>query len=309
LKLAEFDDLQPWEQYELLKMQMEDGEDLPDAGRHVLTFWKQILLGTFTGDRHGASPATLARLMKIFSDADLLLPRLAGMGAIRLGLWFDPKFAREQADEMERRDGATPQTEMLRQLADAVDEVVARVGPIPPLTPHLLFCAMLHWVQDREFSWAQYEEMMPLLFKVKFTDLIKRLHLGGDPARTEQAMAIAGATAQLPVRICAPVFVRFENRFEGTHSKDFGPYAWVEIVHNELKVAPAGRHLATMFTLAGKPDPVWLVADPSVPVHTYFTNVIIGPAEVPEGWTQPDDPEPHDNVPPAGVALPPAPGQ
>jgi hypothetical protein len=281
----DFDEMEPWEQYEELTRGEAKPEAMAESGERLLTFWKQLMMGTYTGDRYGASPATVARVLKVFSDADLLLTRLVGCGAIRTGIWFDPRFADSQADEIERAQGSDPVVETLRQVARAwLDEPA--LAAVPPLTPHFLMAAMLYWSQGDEFAWSLYTKMMPRIFQVHFNELLVRLNLVR-PAQAQHAAGVIDAVEQLPVKISAPVFVRFTGGPARDITKDFGPYVWVEMVHNELKVAPTGRHLATLHFNGG--TPCWEVADPSVPGGTFFTNMVSGPAEVPDGWVQPDD--------------------
>jgi hypothetical protein len=288
----EFDELYPWEQYERMKGQGEvTPESNAEAGERLLTFWHQLMMGTFTGHSFEASPTTVARVLKVLSDADLLLTRLLGCGAIRTGIWFDPKYALERADELEEgMGGSNTVIETLRQVAQAWLDT-SELRHVPPVTPHFIMAAMLYWAQGNEFSWPLYEKMMPRIFNVKFTELVQRLHLAGDPNRQAEVKATIDRVADLPVKIAAPVFVRFEHREWGFKTKDFGPYVWVEIIRDELKVAPTGRHLATLYRT--EEGDAWVVADASVPARQAFTNIIIGPAEVPDGWVQPED-EPAD---------------
>lgn len=292
----DFNELEPWEQWERIKKEAEEQfpESLPESGERLLTFWKNLLMGTSTAAALGASPATIARTLKVLSDADLLLSRLVGFGAIRVGLWFDPKLALERADDLEGKypDGSALAT--LRSVAEAWQDDPG-LEDVPPTTAHFLMAAMLYWAQGNEFAWPLYEKMMPRLFSVTFAELLQRLHMipGPDSARMASVNATIDALAAMPVKVAAPVFVRFENRGFGLKTKDFGPYAWVEIVHDELKVAPTGRHLATLVRVPdaeeGAPSEYWAVADPSVGPREAFTNVVIGPAEVPDGWVQPSE--------------------
>jgi hypothetical protein len=300
----------PWEKYERLKKE-QWADDVAEGqaatpmsvhGERALTFWHQLATGTFTGGAAGASLTTLARLFKVFSDADLLLVKLFGCGAVRTGVWFDPQFAVEQADEMEKQSGAAhPVTDVLRQIGQSwLDE---GIDGKTPMGPHLLFTALLYWCQGNEFTWANYEAMLPRLFRVTTAELLGRLQLLGTPGRVAQVEETIDRVAELPVKVAAPVFVRFENPAWGLKTKDFGPYVWIEIVRDELKVAPTGRHLATLMrvhdqSVKDEGGEYWVVADPSVSRRQTFTNVIIGPAEVPDGWTQPAD----DSPPAAGTA-------
>lgn len=290
------DELSPWEQFERAQRQ-QSPDSLPEAGERLLTFWKSLTMGTFTGHAFGASPTTVARLLKILSDADLLLPRLFGCGAVRTGLWFDPKFAVERAEELEREMGeSSVPVETLRQVAEAWRDT-PELERVPPLTPHFLMAAMLYWSQGDEFSWSLYQKMLPRIANVQFGELLQRLHMIGSPERVQGVQRTIDAVAKLPVKVAAPVFVRFENREFGLVTKDFGPYVWVEIIRDELKVAPSGRHLATLYRT--DQGDAWAVADPSVPERQAFTNIIIGPAEVPDGWVQPED-EPGEPAGPGG---------
>jgi hypothetical protein len=310
--LEDDDGLEPWKRYEKAKNE-QWAEDVAAGqaqtpmsvhGERLLTFWQQLALGTFTGAAIGTTPVALARLLKILSDADLLLAKLCGGGAIRTGVWFDPQFAVERASEAEQaQGGSNPVIETLRQVGQAwIDE---GIEVKTPMTPHLLFCAMLYWAQGNEFSWATYEAMMPRLFRVSPQELLQRLHMLSEPDQQARVQATIDRVAELPVKLAAPVFVRFENPVWGLKTQDFGPYVWIELIHDELKVAPSGRHLATLHRVGD--SEYWIVSDPAIPQRQTFTTVVIGPAEVPDGWTQPDDaPQPEPNEP-SGPAFPSSP--
>src|SRR6185312_13237825 len=65
-------------------------------------WWRDLLLGTNVLDvgylrRIGATPLLLVKLMKLVSDADLLLCRTTGLGSLRVVIQFDPAAAKEIA--------------------------------------------------------------------------------------------------------------------------------------------------------------------------------------------------------------------
>jgi hypothetical protein len=281
----EEDDLTPWERWE-----RERGPSCGNLAAHLLELWQRLLTAGFTGGEYGASLVTLARLFKILSDADLLLARLAGHGSVSVGLRFDPAFALSRVNDL----SGTPYeshvtTETVREVAMTW---MAEGGEnAPPLTAHFLLGALCNWVEGKPFTWDEYvSRVLPALAKSRTQDLFVRLHLV-DPARLQTVTNTISRIADLPVKVAAPVFVRFEDRYDTSRrTKDFGPYVWVQMIHDELKVAPSGRHLATL-AQGGTEPPTWRVSDPSVRRNDRFSDIVIGPADVPAGWTQPDDPE------------------
>lgn len=281
----EDDDLTPWERWERRHA-------CGPIAEHLLELWKRLLISGFTGGEYGASLITLARLFKVLSDADLLLSRLTGHGSVSVGIRFDPAFALSRVADLAGTPYESHVTiETVREVAMTW---IAEGGEnAQPLTAHFLLGALCNWAEGKSFTWDEYiARVLPALARSGTTDLFTRLHLV-DPARAKSVADTASRMAELPVRVVAPVFVRFEDRYDpARRTKDFGPYVWVQMIHDELKVAPSGRHLATL-TRNGTEPPTWRVSDPSVPRSVRFSDIVIGPADVPEGWSQPDDPE-HD---------------
>jgi hypothetical protein len=249
------------------------------AAERLLTFWHRLFSGAFHPGDSGATQVTVARLLKVISDADFMLARLVGHGSIQVGVRFDTRFAADRADELEARLGeSSPSIDAIREIAAAWADDLDTAG-MPPTTPHLLMAALWYWCQGQEITWAAYRNMLPRLASRSFAQLAVDLHLV-DPALVAAAQA---RISELPVKVAAPVFVRFEDRDSDARTRDYGPYAWTQLVHDELKVAPSGAHIATLMPGAGDAPPRWIVFDPAVPDGSTFTDVVIGPAEVSDG--------------------------
>jgi hypothetical protein len=85
------DELLPWERYEKLVRERIGESAAPQAGEpvdeataceRILTFWKYVLMGTFTGRPVGLDMAALAQLVRYLSAADVLLTQMVGCGAV-----------------------------------------------------------------------------------------------------------------------------------------------------------------------------------------------------------------------------------
>jgi hypothetical protein len=260
------DELLPWERYEKLVRERIGESAAPQAGEpvdeataceRILTFWKYVLMGTFTGRPVGLDMAALAQLVRYLSAADVLLTQMVGCGAVTLLLTFHPKLAAMRADELEAK-GTEGALRLAGTLRRAIDATADSERSIPMTSLHLMAAAMLYWAQDQEITWPAYCALLPRLISIPAPELVSRLGLTG------------------PCAPGSPPFVRFENRHTGQVSRDYGPYEWVEVAHDEIKVAPDGARLATAGYPTGDADvTLWTPVDhPS----RHYTNIVIGPA-------------------------------
>ncbi|HXS23150.1 MAG TPA: hypothetical protein VN719_02890, partial [Gemmatimonadales bacterium] len=140
-------------------------------------WWRDLILGTATLDvghlrRIGATPLLLVRLMKLLSDADLLLTRTTGLGSLRVVLQFHPGDAQEIAEKSAASlPVGHPAAAALRQsLADAEEGM-----GLTTITPHYLLALLARHCDGEVFTPEEFGDMLRQLSTAPTDVLLYRL--------------------------------------------------------------------------------------------------------------------------------------